>query len=298
MPEIVLCNTTTTVSGALDYTLTNGKLADIFEELDEVGISFLAIPETLTIEQYVMFKEFYDEQKAKMNRFGLVHQVEPTLKVTSDEEGNTIPSTYKLTVLMNLFKTKGSWKTVTTPLKPIDEDPFTLEESVILHLGISANHAENISETHYILPGFEGLITKELYGKAIFDLINNSGAIAVNYRDKIHKIVQIYNSGTQSWDNIINNTWDLKHERVTALISNELRIGLLNLAGKDNDEVSYEDFESLARGIKSIYVNARYIKDLEWTVDKTGTAQILVPIVDKQKNIIATIDVEGITIIE
>lgn len=298
MPEIVLCNTTTTEDSELNYTLTNEKLADIFEELDEVGISFLAIPETLTMEQYVMYKTFYDEQRAKMNRFGLFHQVAPTEKVTVDAEGNTIPETYKLTVLMDVFKTKGSWKTITTPTKFVDEDPFTLEESVIYHVGVSANHAENISETHYILDGVEGCITKERYGKEIFDLINNSGAIALNYRDKIHKVVQIYNSGTQSWDDRINNTWDLKHERVTALICNELKIGLLDIAGADNDQVSYDDFESLARHIRDTYVGAKYISALDWKVDKTGSAQILVPVVDKQKNIIGIIDVEGITIIE
>jgi hypothetical protein len=298
MPEIVLCNITTVVEEELDYNLSNEQLALIFDELDEVGISLLAIPQTLTIEQYVMYKTFYDEQKEKMNRFGLIHQVLPTSNVTVDTEGNTIPSTPLLTVLDKLFRTGGSWFKVTTPEKFPDEDPLSLEETVIYYAGLLSSLPENVSLTYYVLDGVEGLITKEEYGKEIFDLINNSGAIAVNYRDKIHKIVQIYNSGTSTYDEQIKDTIDLKHERVTALISNEMKIGLLELLGDDNDQVSYDDFESLARGIRDRYKNAKYITGLDWKIDKNGSAQILVPIQDKQRNIIGTIDVTGATIIE
>jgi len=254
-----------------------------------------------------MYKEFYDEQKNKMNFFGLVHQVKPNLMVTEDLEGNVIPETPLLKLLgkwdeetveyTGLFKTGGSWKTITTPVKFFNEEPLTIEESVVYHAGVTASHAENISETHYILENVEGDITKCVYGEEIFNLINNSGAIAVNYRDKIHKVVQVYNSGTQTWNEQIGNTLDLKHERVKAVIGNEFRIRLLNLLGKDNNKVSYDDFESLARSIRDTYVPT-YASGLDWKVDKTGTAKILVPIETKQKNIIATIDVVGIHIID
>ena len=299
MPEIVLCNTTTTESGSLDYTLTNEKLANILTELDEVGISFVVIPEELDLPKYVMYKAFYDEQRSKMNFFGLVHQVKPTLMVETDHEGNAIinETLSKLKALFDLFKTGGSWKTITTPLKFFNEELLTMEESVVYHAGLTATHEENISETHYILENIEGNITKCVYGDELFNLINNTGAIAVNYRDKIHKVAQIYNSGTQTWNEQIENTLDLKHERVKALIGNEFRLRLLKLMGKDNDKISYDDFESLARDIRDTY-KPSYISGLDWKVDKTGTAKISVPIETKQKNIITTIDVVGTQIIE
>ncbi len=313
MPEIILCNTTTNTAEEeeppeYDYNLTNERLAEIFEELDEVGISFLVIPEELNIPQYMMYKSFYDEQRNKMNAFGLIHYVKPNTMVTIDDQGETIPETPLLELLFELedgakkptgiFSTGGSWKTVTTPVKLFDEEPMTMEDSVIYHAGVTANHAENISETHYVLDNIEGLITKKQYGKEAFDLINNSGAIAVSYRDKIHKICQVYNSGTQTWNENLENTYDLKIERVHALMINELRIGLLELAGKDNDKVSYDDFESLARNTKDTYKGAGYITDLLWTVNKKGTAKILVLIEEKQRNIITQIDVIGQIMIE
>lgn len=298
IPEIVLCNTTTNTGTSqapvYNYKIINDRLASIFEELDEVGISFIIIPEELTIPQYMMYKSFYDEQREKMNAFGLIHQVKPTLTSTKDSKGETITGTPLLEILFNeIFHTGGSWKTITTPVKLVGTDVFTLEESVIYHAGLTANHPENESETHYIMNDVEGQITPCTYDRETFDLINNNGAIAVNYRDKIHGVVQIYNSGTQTWNQNLEDTLDLKHERVHALLINEFKIGLLGLLGKDNNTVTYDNFESLARSIRDKYISNSYINGLKWNITKSGTAKITVLFQEKQNNIITNIDVVG-----
>jgi hypothetical protein len=303
MNEIVLGNLTTNEGTPetpdYDYTLTNEQLALVFDELDEVGVSFILIPFDMGIEIYATYKEFYDEQRNKMNAFGLITPVDPTTKVVTDCEGETIPETPKTTVLDTYFSTGGFWEKVTTPLKLVQEtNPFTLPETTVYLAGYTATLAENISLTHHILEEAEGQITQEVYSKTVFDLINNTGGLAYNYRDKIHKIVQIYNSGTSTMNTGINNTLDLKIERVHALIINEFRIALLNAMGEDNNRVGYDNFESIARGIRDKYILANYITGLDWTVKKDGTATVTVPIQERQDNIITKIDVTGVLIID
>lgn len=303
MNEIVLGNLTTNEGTPetpdYDYTLTNEQLAVIFEELDEVGVSFILIPFDMGIEIYATYKEFYDEQRNKMNAFGLITPVDPTTKVVTDCEGNTISETPKITVLDTYFSTGGIWEKITTPIKLLQEtNPFSLPETAVYLAGYTANQAENISLTHHILEEAEGQITQEVYSKAVFDLINNTGGLAYNYRDKIHGIVQVYNSGTSTMNAGINNTLDLKIERVHALIINEFRIALLNAMGEDNNRVSYDNFESIARGIRDQYMNAGFISGLDWTIEKSGAATIEVPIQERQDNIITKINVTGVLIVE
>lgn len=301
--EIVLGNITTNEgteqSPTLDYTLTNEKLAAVLEELDEVGVSFIVIPNELSIEQYPIYKEFYDEQRNKMNAFGLISPVTPTATSTTDLEGETIAATNKLTLLDTYFVKGGFWEKITTQLKLVDEeDDFTLAESTVYLAGLTASLAENVSLTHYILEGVEGQITKEAYSKAVFDLINTTGAIALNYRDKIHKVVQIYNSGTSTVNDKIDDTLDIKIERVHALLINEFRIALLNAMGSENNSLTYDNFESIARAIRDKYVIEGFITGLNWTIDKSGTATILVPVQEQQNNIITNIDVTGVLIVK
>ena len=301
--EIVLCNLTTntgtTQSPVYDYTLTNVKLSSILEELDEVGISFLVIPNELSVTQHPIYKSFYDEQRTKMNAFGLISPVTPTATSTTDLSGGTITATKMLTLLDTFYKDGGFWEKITTPLKLVEEeDDFSLAETTVYLAGLTASLAENISLTHYVLDGVEGQITKEAYSSADFDLINNTGALATNYRDKIHKVVQIYNSGTSTVNEKIDNTLDLKIERVHALIINEFRIALLNAMGDDNDTLTYDNFGSIARAIRDKYMIAGFITGLDWTVSKTGTATIQVPIQEQQNNIITNIDVTGVLIID
>jgi len=301
--EIVLGNLTTNTATSGDpvynYTVTNEKLAAVLEELDEVGISFIVIPAELSIEQFPVYKAFYDEQRTKMNAFGLISPVTPTATSTIDFAGGTITATNKLTLLDIYFADGGFWEKITTPIKIVDEeDDFSLAETTVYLAGLTASLTENISLTHYILDNVEGVTSQEEYTKAVFDLINDSGAIALNYRDKIHKVVQVYNSGTSTVNEKLGDTLDLKIERVHALIINEFRIALLNAMGDDNSKITYDNFESIARAIRDKYVIEGYITGLDWTIDKTGTATILVPIQEQQNNIISTIDVTGVLIVD
>jgi len=301
--EIVLgnitTNTGTTQSPVYDFTLTNDKLAAVLEELDEVGVSFIVCPAELSIAQFPVYKAFYDEQRTKMNAFGLISPVTPTATSTIDFTGATITATNKLTLLDTYFKDGGFWEKITTPIKIVDEeDDFSLAETTVYMAGLTASLAENISLTHYILNNVEGNTTQEEYSKTVFDLINESGAIALNYRDKIHKIVQVYNSGTSTMNEKLDDTLDLKIERVHALIINEFRIALLNAMGDENSKITYDNFESIARAIRDKYVIEGFISGLDWTVDKTGSATILVPVQEHQNNIISTIDVTGVLIVD
>ena len=295
MQEIVLGNLTTN-----DGTdMTNDQLSAIFAELDEVGVSFIVIPEELSITQYALYKAFYADQLSKMNAFGLISPVTPTAETTTDCTGATIESTPNLTVIDTYFSAGGYWEKITTPIQiNIEDNAFSLEETTIYLAGLTATLDENISLTHYVLDNVEGQITQETYSKAIFDLINNTGGLAQNYRDRIHGIVQIYNSGTSTLNENLSNTLDLKIERVHALIINEFRIALSNALGEDNNQVTYDNFESIARAIRDEYMIANYISDLSWEIDDLGTATISVPIQEQQYNILTTIDVTGVLIIE
>jgi hypothetical protein len=300
--EIVLGNLTTNTATSgdpvLDYTLTNAKLGAVLEELDEVGVSFIVVPAELSIAQFPVYKAFYDEQRAKMNAFGLISPVTPTATSTTDFTGATITAANKLTLLDTYFKDGGFWEKITTPIKIVDEeDDFSLAETTVYLAGLTATLNENISLTHYVLDNVEGNTSAEEYTKAVFDLINQSGAIALNYRDKIHKVVQVYNSGTSTVNEKLGDTLDLKIERVHALIINEFRISLLNAMGHDNSKITYDNFESIARAIRDKYMIEGFISGLDWSVDKTGSATILVPIQEQQNNIISTIDVTGVLIV-
>jgi hypothetical protein len=303
MQEIVLGNLTTN-TGTLetpvyDYTQGNDQLSAIFTELDEVGVSFIVIPAELSITQYALYKAFYADQISKMNAFGLISPVTPTAETTTDCTGATIESTPNLTVIDTYFSAGGYWEKITTPIQiNIEDNAFSLEETTIYLAGLTATLDENISLTHYVLDDVEGQITQETYSKAIFDLINNTGGLAQNYRDRIHGIVQIYNSGTSTLNENLSNTLDLKIERVHALIINEFRIALSNALGEDNNQVTYDNFESIARAIRDEYMIANYISDLSWEIDDLGTATISVPIQEQQYNILTTIDVTGVLIIE
>jgi hypothetical protein len=279
--------------------MTNDTLSAVFTELDEVGVSFLIIPAELSMTQYALYKAFYADQISKMNAFGLISPVTPTAQTTIDCTGATIASTPKLTVLDTYFTPGGYWEKITTPIQlNSEDDAFTLADTTIYLAGLTATLDENISLTHYVLDNVEGQITQETYTKAIFDLINNTGGLAQNYRDRIHGIVQIYNSGTSTLNTNLNNTLDLKIERVHALIINEFRIALLNALGKDNNQVTYDNFESIARAIRDKYMIANYISELSWTVDDSGSATISVPIQEQQYNILTEIDVTGVIIVE
>ena len=188
MQEIVLGNLTTN-----DGTdMTNDQLSAIFAELDEVGVSFIVIPEELSITQYALYKAFYADQLSKMNAFGLISPVTPTAETTTDCTGATIESTPNLTVIDTYFSAGGYWEKITTPIQiNTEEYAFSLEETTIYLAGLTATLDENIILTHYVLDDVECQITQETYSKAIFDLINNTGGLAQNYRDRIHGIVQI-----------------------------------------------------------------------------------------------------------
>ena len=303
MQEVVLGNLTTNTgtvqTPVYNYDLTNEKLSAVFAELDEVGVSFIVIPEELSITQYALYKAFYDDQISKMNAFGLITPVTPTAVTTTDCTGATITSTPKLTVLDAYFSDGGFWEKITTPIQlESEDDAFSLAETTIYLTGLTATLDENISLTHYVLDNVEGQITQETYTKSIFDLINATGGLAQNYRDRIHGIVQIYNSGTSTLNENLNNTLDLKIERVHALIINEFRIALLNALGEDNDQVTYDNFESIARAIRDEYMTANYINDLTWDIDNSGSAKITVPIQENQYNILTEIDVTGVLVIE
>ena len=125
MDEIVLCNLTTNTgteqSPVYSYDMTKTKLATIFAELDEVGASFIVIPGKMTVDQYPVYKAFYDEQRTKMNAFGLISPVDPEETTTIDMAGETITATNLCTLLDTYFKAGGYWEKVTTPLKLVGE---------------------------------------------------------------------------------------------------------------------------------------------------------------------------------
>lgn len=272
--DIVLCNTTTSTGEVgeptYDYTLTNDKLGEIFTELEGVGISILCIPYELSSEQFSMYKSFFDSEIGKMNAFGLITQITPTVE--------------KMESLSTQFRTGGIYKIVTTPIAN-GYNNYNLSESCVYNAGITANLNENISETFYILDGVTGQTTKEAYGNEIYQAIINNGGLAVGFMDKINNILHIVNSNTPTMK-------DLKIERVYHLIINEVRRRLENNIGKDNNvPLTYPLLTTQLSIVKSNFIDNNYITDLTYSLNKTSqdTAQLIIKV--NEDDIIGHFDV-------
>ncbi len=277
LKDIVLVNITTGTS-TLDYTLTNEKLTNAFEELEQTEISIINIPYLLTTDQLAMYKSFRDEQFKNMYGFGLVYPTTPELA--------------NLTSVFDEFKTGGIYGIVTTP-QEIDSEEYSVIDMSVYVSGLMATIDENISLTHYVLDGVTGKTTKEQYGVTIYEAILNNGALATGYRDKVNNILQIVNSGTPTWNEKIKNTNDLKIDRVHHLIMNEIRRAIFNIIGKDNNRIASEDYNMAVSNIKEKYLKAGFITDLKTIISKTSSPQVEISMNDKQDNILTIVDVVG-----
>jgi hypothetical protein len=267
--NVILCNLTTG-EDEFDYSLTDDKLANIFEELKDVHFNILAIPYELTSDQLTLYKTFRDNEFKKMNAFGLITYIDPT------EE--------KIQAISSEFSDGGIYKVVTTPItKGIYQ--YGLSESVIYHTAVTAGHNENISETYFILEGINGEITKDKYSDEIYNAIIHNGGLAVGYRDKVNGLVQIINSNTPSMK-------DLKIERVYHLIINEVRRSIENIIGKDNSRsLTYPGLIGNLIAIKNKYVSLGYITDLNYSLNKIDQDKVQLILKINEDDIIGKFDV-------
>ncbi|WP_042701370.1 hypothetical protein [Methanobrevibacter arboriphilus] len=267
--DVILCNLTTG-ENEYDYSLTDEKLANIFEELKDVHFNILAIPYELTPNQLTMYKVFRDNEFKKMNAFGLNTYIEPTLE--------------KIQNISAEFADGGIYKVITTPISK-DLYNYSLSESVIYHTAVTAGHNENVSETYFMLDGVSGEITKEKYSEEVYNAIINNGSLAVGYRDKVNGIVQIINSNTPSMN-------DLKIERVYHLIINEVRRLIEDTIGKDNSRsLTYPGLIGTLISIKNKYVGLGYITDLNYTLNKIGQDKAQLTLKVNEDDIIGKFDV-------
>ncbi|BBL61506.1 hypothetical protein MARBORIA2_14920 [Methanobrevibacter arboriphilus] len=277
LKDIVLVNITTGTTTP-DYALTNEKLSNAFEELEKTEVSIINIPYLLTSDQLEMYKTFRDEQFQNMFGFGLIYP--------------TDPETSSLTAVFNQFKTGGIYAIATTP-QEIESEEYSIIDMSVYFAGLVASVDENRSLTHYVLDGVVGETTKEKYGTSIYEAILNNGALATGYRDKVNNILQIVNSGTCTWNEKINDTNDLKIDRVHHLIMNEIRRAIFNIIGKDNNRIASEDFNMAVSNIKEKYLKAGFITDLKTSISKTSSPKVEILMNDKQDNILTIVDVLG-----
>jgi len=267
--DVILCNLTTG-EGNLDYSLTDEKLLNIFEELEDVHFNILAIPYELSSDQLMIYKNFRNNELKKMNAFGLNTYIDPTVE--------------KIQEIVTEFKNGGIYKVVTTPINK-DIHDYNLSESVIYHTAITAGNNENISETYFILDGVSGEITKKLYSEEIYNAIIDNGCLAVGYRDKVNGLVQIINSNTPSMK-------DLKIERVYHLIINEVRRSIENTIGKDNSKsLTFPGLIGSLIAIKDKYVSLGFITDLDYTLNKIDQDKAQLTLKINENDIIGKFDV-------
>lgn len=288
--ESVLLVNTNYGKSTLAQSSTNSDIANAFTLLAEEDFDILTIAEpvllnTGTVASPVFnpiiqtIKSFINSQYLNQQPFGLITGFDLT-NVTTD-----ILSEFK-----QLFKDKGVFKAVTTPVRINGEaSSLNIAQSGCWHSAFTAGRTVNKSETAKTYEGLIGENSKDLYPKTNQDVnwevLLNNGFHLTKYKNRRLSTIQCLS-------NITPCDYDMKIERVKNYIIK--RLTLSDVLGDDNIRPTREYLEGMFEYEKNVAIQSNYLIDMDYnliTVDsETVKAEIRLFIPDIVRVVILNVN--------
>lgn len=242
--EVLIINTTTSDEGTKDYTLTNEKLADALDLLEDEHFNILYIADELDESKLTNIKTLRNNMYKNQFPWGLISAV----KIESKEEIETING---------IFKTGGAYKLVTTTKQLTgDAEPLNLINTAAWEAGYTAGKMVNESETGKTINNVIGVGTKDEYPALYQDILENGLHSQKIYNRRL-KEVRVNNIKTPTGK-------DMAIERIKDFIVGDL--ALRDIYGDPNTKPTREGIGGMFSYKKDEYVRLGLIENMDYDI--------------------------------
>lgn len=262
-PESVLVVNVNKGKSTLVSSVNNTDLANALSLLTDEDFDILTIADNVKLATtnsgnailnpiWATLKSFYNTMYANQKPFGIITGVELDTNATVSLLGS----------FKTLFKDKGFYKAVVTPIKLNGEaDACSIAQSGCWHSAFTSGRPVNKSETNKLYPNIIGEDTKTLYpstatGIKWSDLLNN-GLHTTKYRNR--RLLNI-----QCLSNITPADYDMKIERVKNYMIK--RLNFTDVLGEDNNTITKSYIEGLFEYEKNVAISNNFLTGMEYNV--------------------------------
>jgi hypothetical protein len=247
--EVIVVNITTTVTDTLNYELTNDKLASALDLIKDEHFDILFVASVLDSTKLTNIKELRDDMYAAQLPWGLIAPVSFTLATD-------------ITTIADLFKTGGAYKLITTQKQlASDSEPLSLVNTAAWDVAYTAGQLVNASETGKIIPGVNGLNTKEEFA-TLYEIILDNGLHSQKVINRRLGQVITNNIKTPSGR-------DMAIERTKDYIVGDL--ALRDIFGNPNITATYDYIKGLFKSRKQKYMELGLISDMKYEITEAST---------------------------
>ena len=265
--EVIIVNTNYGAS-SLSYTITNELLAAALLVLADEDFDILCIADTISLEaagpsstvivnpMWNTLKTFVDSQYRNQQPFGIITAISVDNTSTT---GDTTLASFK-----NLFKDKGIYKAVTTPVhQNNDTSALSLAQSGCWHAAFTAGRQVNKSETGKIYKSLQGKDSKSEFpittatGKIDWENLLDAGLHTTKYHNRRLKTLKCINNMTPAG-------WDMKVERVKNYMVK--RLAFTDVFGEDNNEPTLDFVKGLFEYEKELALKNNYLTDMDYEI--------------------------------
>lgn len=265
--EVIIVNTNYG-AGSLSYTITNELLAAALLVLADEDFDILCIADSIALEAtganssvivnplWSTLQEFVESQYRNQQPFGIITAIDVD---KTSATGDTTLASFK-----DLFKQKGIFKAVTTPVHVKDDtNALSLAQSGCWHAAFTAGRLVNKSETGKIYKALKGKDTKSEFpittvsGKVDWENLLDAGLHTMKYHNRrLHEIKCINNRTPAGYD--------MKVERVKNYMIKRLRFD--DVFGEDNTEPTLDFVKGLFEFEKETAIKAGYLTAMEYEI--------------------------------
>lgn len=253
-------NSLATSSTNADINTACGLLAD--EDFDILNIAepiAVAVQDNST---YILnpiistLKTFSNNQYKNQKPFGII---------TGFDMANVTSAL--LTEFKNLWKDKGIFKAVTTPIRMNgDANSLSIAQSGCWQAGFTAGRPVNKSETMKVYDGIIGESTKDVFtGSITTQNLLDAGFHTQKYKNRRDKVVQCIS-------NITPCDYDMKIERIKNFMIK--RLTLADRLGDDNDYITRDLLKGLFIAERERAIESRLLVDMDFNFINTDTDKV------------------------
>jgi len=265
--EVIIVNTNYGAS-SLSYTITNELLAAALLVLADEDFDILTIADTISLEaagpsssvivnpMWNTLKTFVDSQYRNQQPFGIITAISVDNTSTT---GDTTLAAFK-----TLFKDKGIYKAVTTPVhQNNDTNALSLAQSGCWHAAFTAGRQVNKSETGKIYKALQGKDSKSEFpiqstsGRIDWENLVDAGLHTTKYHNRRLKTLKCINNMTPAG-------WDMKVERVKNYMVK--RLAFTDVFGEDNNEPTLDFVKGLFEYEKELALKNNYLTDMDYEI--------------------------------
>lgn len=247
--ELLVVNITTSVEGVLDYSLTNEKLATALDLISDEHFNILFVASELDSTKLTTIKALRDEMYQNQFPWGLIAPV--TITAESDVTG-----------INGIFQTGGAYKLITTQ-KQLDSDsePLTLVNTAAWDTAYTAGQLVNASETGKIIPGVNGLNTKEVFPDTYETILDNGLQSQKLINRRLGQVIT---------NNIMTPTGrDMAIDRIKDYIVGDL--ALRDIFSKPNSNPTYEYIKGMFKSRAQQYKDLSLITDMNYNITECNS---------------------------